>query len=38
VLSVRATDTAGNTQPLEPFWNLEGNAQNSVQRVTVRVS
>jgi hypothetical protein len=38
VLSVRATDTAGNTQPLEAFWNYEGNAQNGVQRVPVRVS
>jgi hypothetical protein len=38
VLSVRATDTAGHTQPLDPFWNYEGNAQNAVQRVPVRVS
>jgi DMSO/TMAO reductase YedYZ molybdopterin-dependent catalytic subunit len=38
VLSVRATDTAGNVQPLEPLWNYEGNAQNSVQRVAVRVT
>jgi hypothetical protein len=35
---VRATDTAGNVQPLEPLWNYEGNAQNSVQRVAVRVT
>jgi sulfane dehydrogenase subunit SoxC len=38
VLAARATDAAGNTQPLEPFWNLEGNAQNGVERIVVHVS
>ncbi len=38
VLSCRATDGAGNTQPLEPFWNLGGYCNNAVQRVHVTVS
>jgi DMSO/TMAO reductase YedYZ molybdopterin-dependent catalytic subunit len=38
VLSCRATDSAGNTQPLEPEWNLGGYANNAVQRVPVTVS
>jgi DMSO/TMAO reductase YedYZ molybdopterin-dependent catalytic subunit len=33
----RATDQAGNEQPLEPEWNLHGYANNAVQRVTVTV-
>lgn len=33
----RATDSAGNIQPLEPFWNYQGMAQNGVQRVPVTV-
>jgi DMSO/TMAO reductase YedYZ molybdopterin-dependent catalytic subunit len=37
ILSSRATDAAGNTQPLEPFWNLQGMAQNGVERIAVRV-
>jgi sulfane dehydrogenase subunit SoxC len=37
ILSSRATDSAGNTQPLEPFWNLQGMAQNGVERIAVRV-
>jgi sulfane dehydrogenase subunit SoxC len=35
VLSSRATDTAGNTQPLEPLWNLKGYANNAVERIQV---
>ena len=33
----RATDGVGNTQPLEPAWNLGGYAANAVQRVAVTV-
>lgn len=36
-LCCRATDEAGETQPLEPEWNLGGYENNAVQRVTVRV-
>ena len=38
VLSCRATDSAGNTQPLEPEWNLGGYSNNAVQRVLVTVT
>ena len=34
----RATDGAGNTQPLEPEWNLGGYCNNAVQRVHVTVA
>ena len=34
VISSRATDAAGNTQPLEPPWNLKGYANNAVERIT----
>src|SRR5205085_5676545 len=30
VLACRATDSAGNTQPLEPAWNLGGYVNNAV--------
>lgn len=33
----RATDAAGNTQPLDPTWNLGGYAVNAVHRVPVTV-
>jgi hypothetical protein len=36
-LCVRATDAAGNTQPLEQAWNAEGVQNNAVQRVRVVV-
>jgi DMSO/TMAO reductase YedYZ molybdopterin-dependent catalytic subunit len=36
-LSCRATDGAGNVQPLEPPWDLTGFGNNAVQRVAVRV-
>jgi sulfane dehydrogenase subunit SoxC len=36
-LSCRATDAAGNTQPVVPDWNLEGYCNNAVQRVRVVV-
>jgi sulfane dehydrogenase subunit SoxC len=35
VLSSRATDAAGNTQPLDPPWNLKGYANNAVERIHV---
>jgi len=38
VLSSRATDSAGNTQPLEPPWNLKGYANNAVERIQVVVA
>ncbi len=37
VLSCRATDTAGNRQPIEPAWNLQGMGNNLVQEVRVTV-
>ena len=37
VLCSRATDAAGNTQPLDPPWNLKGYANNAVERVAVTV-
>ena len=33
----RATDETGDTQPLEPEWNLGGYENNAVQRVPVLV-
>ena len=36
-LCVRATDAAGNAQPVEQSWNLEGVKNNAVQRVRVVV-
>jgi DMSO/TMAO reductase YedYZ molybdopterin-dependent catalytic subunit len=36
-LCCRATDSAGNTQPADPAWNLGGYANNAVQRVPVTV-
>jgi DMSO/TMAO reductase YedYZ molybdopterin-dependent catalytic subunit len=36
-LCCRATDEAGETQPLEPDWNLGGFENNAVQRVPVTV-
>jgi DMSO/TMAO reductase YedYZ molybdopterin-dependent catalytic subunit len=38
LLAARATDVTGNTQPLEPFWNVQGMAQNGVERIAVHVS
>jgi len=38
VLSSRATDAAGNTQPLDVPWNLKGYANNAVERIPVRVA
>ena len=34
-LCVRATDSAGHTQPVDSVWNLEGVQNNAVQRVAV---
>ena len=36
-LCCRATDETGETQPLEPEWNLGGYENNAVQRVPVLV-
>jgi sulfane dehydrogenase subunit SoxC len=36
-LCVRATDSAGNTQPLAQAWNIKGYANNEVHRVPVTV-
>jgi hypothetical protein len=36
-LSCRATDVAGNVQPLEQPWNTQGMGNNSVQTVPVTV-
>lgn len=38
VLCSRATDAAGNTQPLQPPWNLGGYVNNAVERVQVTVA
>jgi len=37
-LCCRASDAAGNVQPLEPVWNVGGYANNAVQRVPVTVT
>jgi DMSO/TMAO reductase YedYZ molybdopterin-dependent catalytic subunit len=37
ILSSRATDSAGNRQPLKAFWNVQGMSQNGVERIPVRV-
>ncbi len=37
VLCSRASDSGGNTQPLDPAWNLGGYANNAVERVEVSV-
>ena len=34
---VAATDVTGNVQPLRPIWNIQGMAQNGVERTGVRV-
>lgn len=34
-IMVRATDDAGNTQPLEPVWNIRGFGNNAVERIRV---
>jgi sulfane dehydrogenase subunit SoxC len=38
VLRSRATDAAGNMQPLEPPWNLKGYANNAAERIRVVVA
>jgi sulfane dehydrogenase subunit SoxC len=38
VLCSRATDAAGNAQPLSPPWNLKGYANNAVERIPVSVA
>src|SRR3954470_1878175 len=38
VLSSRATDAAGNTQPLETPWNLKGYSNNAVEQIRVLVA
>jgi DMSO/TMAO reductase YedYZ molybdopterin-dependent catalytic subunit len=37
VVSSRATDAAGNSQPLEVPWNLKGYSNNAVERIPVLV-
>jgi DMSO/TMAO reductase YedYZ molybdopterin-dependent catalytic subunit len=37
ILSSRAYDAAGNVQPLRPAWNVQGMAQNGVERIGVTV-
>jgi DMSO/TMAO reductase YedYZ molybdopterin-dependent catalytic subunit len=37
VICSRATDGAGNVQPVEPPWNLKGYANNAVERIPVTV-
>jgi DMSO/TMAO reductase YedYZ molybdopterin-dependent catalytic subunit len=37
IISSRATDAAGNIQPLRPTWNQQGMAQNGVERIGVTI-
>jgi DMSO/TMAO reductase YedYZ molybdopterin-dependent catalytic subunit len=37
-LASRATDAAGNAQPLDPAWNLKGYSNNAVERIRVVVA
>jgi DMSO/TMAO reductase YedYZ molybdopterin-dependent catalytic subunit len=37
-LACRATDAAGNVQPLDPLWDLGGFGNNAIQRVSVTVA
>lgn len=37
-LSCRATDASGNTQPLEPPWDVSGFGNNAIQRIHVSVN
>jgi DMSO/TMAO reductase YedYZ molybdopterin-dependent catalytic subunit len=37
VISARATDAAGNVQPVDAPWNLKGYANNEVERIPVTV-
>ena len=37
IVSSRALDSAGNIQPLRAFWNVQGMAQNGVERIGVTV-
>jgi DMSO/TMAO reductase YedYZ molybdopterin-dependent catalytic subunit len=37
IISSRATDAAGNVQPLDAPWNLKGYANNVVERIPVNV-
>jgi sulfane dehydrogenase subunit SoxC len=38
VIGSRATDAAGNAQPLEAPWNLKGYSNNAVERIPVVVA
>jgi DMSO/TMAO reductase YedYZ molybdopterin-dependent catalytic subunit len=38
VICSRATDSAGNTQPLGPPWNLKGYSNNAVERIRTIVT
>ena len=38
VIGSRATDVKGHKQPLRPFFNIQGMAQNAVEPVAVRVT
>jgi hypothetical protein len=38
VLCSRATDSAGNSQPLAAAWNLKGYANNAVESIPVVVA
>ena len=37
MLASRATDAAGNAQPVEAPWNLKGYVNNGVERIPVTV-
>lgn len=37
-IACRATDAAGNVQPLEPPWDVSGFGNNAIQRITVQVA
>lgn len=38
IVAARATDVTGNTQPPDAIWNVQGMAQNGVERIAVHVS
>jgi DMSO/TMAO reductase YedYZ molybdopterin-dependent catalytic subunit len=38
IVETRATDTQGQSQPTDPFWNRSGYLYNAIERITFQVS